>query len=151
MKRPLSPLLCFVAASIFSASSLAQIKIENGSVRLLPPGVPNTSGYFTVHNDSNETRHIVSAQSDIVRGVELHNIVIKNDMMHMEQQEKITLTPGQTMDFTPGGYHLMMLGLKQPLSKGQVVAITLTMQNGEIISFNANVAEPGESHNHHHH
>lgn len=127
----------------------AELVVNHPVIRLLPPGVPNTSAYFSIENRSDSERYIVSAKSEIAERVELHKHIMSGDMMRMEQQAKVTIPAGEKVIFEPGGLHLMFFGLAHPLQKEQPVNIQLQMEDGEIVSFSALPQEPG-AHSHHH-
>ncbi len=130
----------------------AELTISHGTVRLLPPGVPNTSAYFTIENNGDEDRYLVSAYSKIAKTVELHNHVINGESMRMEKQQSVKIPAGESVQFSPGGLHLMIFSLLEPLKEGQKVTLSLTTKQGSTISFDATVVMPGqEAHHSHHH
>jgi copper(I)-binding protein len=69
-------------------------------------------------------------------------------MMSMQQQSEVVIQPGESVQFSSGGLHIMLFGLKQPLHEGQSVAITLLTKEGEPINITANVTQPS-AHKHH--
>jgi copper(I)-binding protein len=72
------------------------------------------------------------------------------DMMRMQQQPEVVVQPGESVQFAPGGLHIMLFGLKQPLREGQSVTFSLQTKEGESINISAKVARPNTSaHSHH--
>ncbi|WP_416307688.1 copper chaperone PCu(A)C [Neptunicella sp. SCSIO 80796] len=140
--------LLLVLVCLVTTGAAAELNISQAVVRLLPPGVPNTSAYFKIENTGKTDRIIVAAQSDVAGKVELHAHMMHNDMMRMMQQENVIIPAGETVMFEPGGLHLMLFDLKQPLKLDQDVKLTLSLQDGETLSFSAKVNKP-ESHSHH--
>ncbi|WP_133469755.1 copper chaperone PCu(A)C [Paraglaciecola marina] len=126
----------------------AELVVSDATVRLLPPGVPNTSAYLSIENLSNKAEIIVAASSNIANKAELHNHVLVNDMMSMQQQDSIIIEPGQTVYFKPGGLHIMLFGLKQTLVENQEVSLKLITQDGDAIDFKATVARPSHATHH---
>lgn len=139
----------FFTLCVFSVQ--AKLVISDATVRLLPPSVPNTSGYFTITNEGAEDRYLVAAASDIAKTVELHNHVMDGESMRMEKQERVQIPAGESIQFAPGGLHLMFFTLTARLTEGQTVSITLDTQQGEKLSFEANVVMPGKENQHSHH
>jgi len=137
--------------TIFCVPAWAELSVTNASVRLLPPGVPNTSAYFTVTNNGESDRFIVAASSGVVNKVELHTHLMENDMMMMRQIPEVKVAAGETVTFASGGLHLMMFGLKQALKEQQEVRIELKLKDGESMDFNAVVKTPQAQTHHHHH
>lgn len=85
------------------------------------PGV----AYFTVTNTGTEPDRIVAASSPLAARVEMHRSLMKNGMMTMEAVEALEVPAGGKLTLAPGGYHLMLLGLRQPLVAGQMLPLTL--------------------------
>lgn len=120
----------------------AQVLIKDATLRLLPPLVPNTSAYFTIENSGDEPETVVSVNSDIARNVEIHNHVMTGETMRMERLNELTLSPGQSITFSPSGLHLMVFGLKQTLVEDQAIKFNLTTKSGLNIAFDAIVVRP---------
>lgn len=148
MRKVLS--LCLFLAC-FGAD--AHISIEGATVRMLPPGVPNTAAYFTITNDTNHDIYLVDARTVIAKTAELHNHIVRGEVMKMEKQSKVKVAAGQQVQFQPGGLHVMLFGLNRSLKEGQTVALTLITEKGTEIDFTAKAVMPGQesSHKHHHH
>ena len=137
-------LLCSLVTGVI----YAEVIVTDATVRLLPPGVPNTAAYFSIQNSSDTTQILIGASADFATKAEIHNHIMVNDMMRMEQQSEVVINPGQSVHFAPGGLHIMLFGLKQPLSEGESVAISLQTKDGESIIISAKVAGPSV-HKHH--
>ncbi len=86
------------------------------------PGV----AYFTVTNAGTEADRIVAASSPLAARVEMHQSRMENGMMTMVPVMALAVPAGAKLTLAPGGYHLMLLGLKQPLTAGQMLPLTLT-------------------------
>ena len=137
-------LLCSLVAGVLHA----EVIVTDATVRLLPPGVPNTAAYFSIQNSSDTRQTLISASTDFATKAEIHNHIQVDGMMRMQHQSEVVIQPGESIKFAPGGLHIMLFGLKQPLRDGQSVSISLQTKEGESISFIANVARPS-AHSHH--
>jgi copper(I)-binding protein len=137
-------LLC----SLVTGSLYAEVTVTDATVRLLPPGVPNTAAYFSIQNSSDTDQILIGASADFATKAEIHNHILVDDMMRMQQQSEVVIKAGETVQFAPGGLHIMLFGLKQPLKEGQSVKISVQTQDGESIIITANVARPSV-HKHH--
>ncbi|MEP0355120.1 MAG: copper chaperone PCu(A)C [Paraglaciecola sp.] len=126
----------------------AELVVSNATVRLLPSSVPNTSAYFSIENRSNKKETIVAATSSIANKTEIHNHVLVNSMMKMQQQDSIIIEPRQTVYFKPGGLHIMLFGLKQKLTENQEVSLRLITQDGDKVDFKAIVSRPSHAKHH---
>jgi copper(I)-binding protein len=142
--------LIVLLCSLITGVLYAKIVVTDATVRLLPPGVTNTAAYFSVQNSSDTSQILVGASADFATKAEIHNHIVVDDMMRMQQQSEVVIQPGESVHFSPGGLHIMLFGLKQPLSEGQSVSISLHTKAGESIIITANVARPKLStHSHH--
>jgi hypothetical protein len=137
-------LLCGLVAGV----GYAEVLVTNATVRLLPPGVPNTAAYFSIQNQSDTSQTLVSVSADFATKAEIHNHILVNDMMSMQQQPEVVIQSGETVNFSSGGLHIMLFGLKQPLREGQSVVFSLHTKEGKSIGVTANVARPS-AHSHH--
>jgi hypothetical protein len=133
---------------LFAGQLWAEVKINDATVRLLPPGVPNTAAYFSIENNSDKDVVLVAAKADFVNKAEIHNHLMIDNMMSMQQQAEVVVAAGETVDFKPSGLHIMLFGLQQVLSEDQTVALSLYTKSGEVINFTAKVARP-QTHAHH--
>lgn len=140
-----------VLFTLWATSVVAGIEISQPQVRLLPPGVPNTSAYFKITNDGEKERILIAAQSKVAERVEIHSHVMTDGVMRMQKQDKLVIGAGAIQEFQPGGYHLMLFGLRKPLKENQEVTFTLYFSNGETVAVKAIVSSEIGQHQHHHH
>ena len=126
----------------------AEIIVTDATVRLLPPSVPNTAAYFSIQNQSDTSQTFIGVSADFAAKAEIHNHLLVDDMMSMQKQSEVVIQPGEIVNFSPGGLHIMLFGLTQPLREGQSVTFSLQTKEGKSISVIANVARPS-AHSHH--
>src|SRR5688572_30019519 len=100
-------------AATFAADS---VQITNAWVRGTVSGQRGTGAYMDIVSDS--PVRVLSAASPVAANVEIHNMRMENGVMRMSPVKDIALEPGKTFRLAPGGYHVMMMGLKEPLKKG---------------------------------
>ena len=64
---------------------------------------------------------------------EIHTHIREGDILRMRPVAAVELPPGETVTLQPGGFHLMLIGLKEPLIQGQTVPVTLRFERaGEL-------------------
>ena len=85
---------------------------------------------------------IVKAESDVAASVELHNVVMENNVMQMRQVEAIEVPANGQVELKPGGFHVMLIGLNRDLKEGDEVTIKLTTRSGQTIEVKAPVRMP---------
>lgn len=115
----------------FSAQVKADITAENAWIRLLPPVAKSTAAYVDI--SSSQPDSLLSVSSEFAMMTELHQTTMEDGVMSMSHVESITLPENSKVSLTPGGYHIMLMNLKAPLSAGQRYPITLRFkQAGEV-------------------
>lgn len=94
------------------------------------------AAYFSANNTSDSTVILesVSVTTEIAMTAELHTTVMKDDMMQMQElSEGVQIKSAQAVEFSPGGKHIMIMGLEGPLQKGKSIVITLHFEDGSSI------------------
>jgi len=71
---------------------------------------------------------LVSASTPAAGVVEIHEMAMDGDVMRMRAVPGVELPPGKTVEFKPGGYHVMLMDLKQQLKPGDSVSVSLVVQ-----------------------
>ena len=71
---------------------------------------------------------LVSASSPVAGVVEIHEMVMDGNVMKMRAVPALDLPAGKTVDLKPGGYHVMLMDLKQELKPGESVPVTLVIE-----------------------
>ncbi len=150
MKRFFS--LCILSCSLLLGHALAaEIVITDAKVPLLPPNVKNAAAYLSIKNTSNKTIELVNVTSSISEKAEFHTVVYEDKVSKMKQLLSLTLEKGETLNFTPGGKHIMLVKLLKPLKKGQEIELTFSTKSGTTHSSKIRVGEASEHAHHHHH
>ena len=108
----------------------AELVIEDGYVRGLPPGQLNTAAFMTLTNTGKKSIDIIAAGTDVAESAEIHGHKHTKDMMRMEKVEKITLKAGAKVEFKSGGYHLMLINLNKSLVEGEAVKVRFSLNDG---------------------
>ncbi|MET0378481.1 MAG: copper chaperone PCu(A)C [Spongiibacteraceae bacterium] len=104
--------------------------IRDGYVREMPPAQTVSAAFMTLQNDTAKPIALVAASSDAADRVELHNHRHTASGMRMEKVVRLEIPAKGQQLLQPGGYHLMLLGLKRPLQAGQIIRITLIDEQG---------------------
>jgi copper(I)-binding protein len=108
---------------------LGDLEIDHPWSRATPPGAQVAGGYFTVVNHGGEADRLVSVTSDISAKAEVHEMAVKDGVMTMRPVEGgLEIPAGGKLELKPGGYHLMLMGLKHPAKQGESFPATLTFE-----------------------
>jgi hypothetical protein len=104
-------------------------KVEGGWVRSSVPGQQGTGAFMRL--TATEPLQLVGAATPVAGVAELHEMRMEGDVMRMRAVDKLDLPAGRTVELKPGGYHLMLMDLKQPLPQGSSVPLTLLFRNAK--------------------
>jgi len=127
------PMISALILSLSSAQMHAaesKINISHAWVQEAPPSAEVLAGYMDLQNQSPQAQVLLGAHSADFKSVMLHQTVTKGGMTHMNHSPQIEIKAGSTLQFSPGGYHLMLMNPKKPLHQGDQVQITLEFQSG---------------------
>jgi hypothetical protein len=86
--------------------------------------------YVTLSNSGAQADALVSASTDAAQTVELHETKQEAGVMKMRPVKTIPVPAGGKTELKPGGYHIMLMGLKHDLKPGDKVAVTLEFEHG---------------------
>lgn len=132
MTFPAQPFLRFVLAALMwlPAAAVAQpVTVNDAWVRAPAPGQKVAAAYMELK--SKQTSFLVSIASPAAGAVELHITTLEGGIMKMRPVGKVELPGGKPVKLAPGGVHVMLLDLKQPLKPGDKVPLTLTVQRDD--------------------
>ncbi len=111
-------------------SAVAELVIQDGYVRGLPPGQPTTAAFMRLVNTGSEDIVITGAVTNGAKTAEVHSHKHSNGMMSMEQVDQVVVPAKGEFLLAPGKYHLMLINLNKPLAEGDSVLVQLF--NGEL-------------------
>lgn len=97
------------------------------------------AAYFIIHNTTARPDNLIGASSPLAERIELHIHKHEDGVMRMERVENIPVASHGMTAVKPGGYHLMMFGLKKRLAVGDELPLTLTFANAGEINIMAGV------------
>lgn len=124
--------------------TVGSLKISSPWARATPNGASVGGGYMTITNTGNAPDRLVGGSSDASARFEIHNMSMDNGVMKMRPVESgIEIKPGQTVEFSPGGYHVMFVGLKRPFEEGQRVTAALKFEKAGNVAVNFTVEPIG--------
>ena len=109
--------------ALIAAPSLAQVAVSDAWVRGTVPGQKATGAFMSLKSPTDAA--LVSASSPVAGIVEIHEMALEGGVMKMRAVPKLALPAGKAVDLKPGGYHVMLMDLKQPLKEGDTVPVTL--------------------------
>ena len=114
------------------ASAFAQaqgVEVKDAWVRTAVPGQSGTGAFMSI--TAKDGAKLVGASSPVAGVTEVHEMKMEGDVMRMRAVPALDLPAGKTVQLKPGGYHVMLMELKQGLPKGSTVPLTLTLRDAK--------------------
>ena len=109
--------------------SVGTIQIGNPWTRATPKGSTVAGAYMTISNKGSAPDRLVGGSSAVADRFEVHSMVMDGGVAKMRPVDGgLEIKPGETVELKPGSFHVMLMGLKQPLAKGQKVKATLEFE-----------------------
>lgn len=140
MKNSLTAACALLLTALFACCALAQapsVTVTDAWVRVTP-GSDVGAVYLTVRNASASPATIIGVESPVADAM-IHESTVEGGVSRMRPQGTLIVAPGQTLKFEPGGLHVMLHGLKHPLSPGDLVPVVLRLKSGASLAFQARV------------
>jgi copper(I)-binding protein len=131
-------LLCL--SSLGALAGGASLTMEQPWARASLSGVRNAIVYGALVNDGSAPLAVVSGSTPVAARVEFHIHAMNGDVMTMKQLDAIELKPGERTMLQPGGLHIMLIDLKQPLKQGDSFPLTLVTRDGTSLKVDVKVA-----------
>jgi copper(I)-binding protein len=105
------------------------VEISDAWVRGTVPAQTASGAFMTLH--AHEAASLVGAASPAAKTVEVHEMKMDGNVMRMRAVSAIELPAMKNVELKPGGYHIMLMGLTQPLKAGEKVPLTLRFRVGD--------------------
>ncbi|TRX53480.1 copper chaperone PCu(A)C [Thalassomonas sp. M1454] len=147
-------ILTFLLSVLFSSSVLAsEISISEQYVRETIPGTTISSAYMLIKNTGDKDVALKSITSPVSARIELHEHLMADGMMQMQQVESIIVKANDKTVLQPHGYHVMIFNLDEPLMAGSSIDMALKFDNGKTVNIKVPVQglkKKTHSHSHNH-
>jgi copper(I)-binding protein len=122
-------LLCVAAATAGADEArVGTLVIHDAWARPTPPGISVGAVYLRISNQGAQADRLVGVRSPAAASGEIHETRSQGGTMQMRPVAALACPAGATVSISPGGVHIMLVGLKQPLIAGTSVPLTLTFQ-----------------------
>lgn len=103
------------------------VVVSEAWTRATAPGQKVAGVYFDI--ESAVDAKLVGVQTSLTDAAEIHQMSIEDGVMRMRQVPAVNLPAGDRVEFKPGGYHVMLFDLEQPLHAGQQFVLSLTLSD----------------------
>ena len=124
MKRILGAGL--LAMSVVVQAHAGEVTVSDAWTRATAPGQDSAMVQLVI--TCKQAAQLVGVSSKVAQTAELHSMVHEGGMMKMRQVEAVELPAGKALDLGEAGYHLMLMGLKNPIKEGAKIEVVLTVR-----------------------
>lgn len=142
MRRLILALGLLAPVAMHAAAQSPAVRAEQPWARATAPRQTVGGVYVTLTSPVDD--RLLGASSPVAGRAEVHEMTMQGDVMRMrELADGLKLPAGQEVQLTPGGLHVMLVGLQQPLVAGQVVPVQLRFEHAPPLDLQVRVAPVG--------
>ena len=128
-----------------SASADSNLVVAGAWIRQPPPGTDVASVYLSLENVGTKAVKLTGVECPLAGMAMMHQTLESGGQSHMRALASVSLAPGASMAFSPGGKHIMLQGLAHPLQVGERVPLVLRFSGGIKLQVTALVRPLGAS------
>jgi copper(I)-binding protein len=130
LPRRIAASLLLLAAAGAALAQAPAVDVRDAWIRASVPGQSGTGAFMNLNAPAGA--RLVGASTPVAGVAEVHEMKMDGDTMRMRALERgLELPARQTVELKPGGYHLMLMDLKQPLAKDSTVPLTLRFEDAK--------------------
>ena len=119
--------LSALVSAAFILPAHAQVTVKDPWVRATVPAMQATGAFMQI--TSAQDARLVEVKSPVAGVVEIHEMAMDKDVMKMRALPNgLDLPAGKNVELKPGGYHVMLMALKQQVKEGDTVPMTLVVE-----------------------
>lgn len=116
------------AALLVTLPAAAQVTVGAPWIRGTVPQQMATGAFMQLKSATDAK--LIEVRSPVAGVVEIHGMKMENNVMRMQAVPSVALPAGLMVELKPGGYHVMMMALRQQMKEGEVVPMTLVVESG---------------------
>ena len=140
-----SSIAFFTATALTATFALAQaaspsVDVKDAWVRSTVPGQKGTGAFMKI--TAKDGAKLVSVSSPVAGVGEVHEMKMEGDVMKMRALPSLDLPAGKAVELKPGGFHVMLMDLKQALPKDSKVPLTLIFKDAKGIESKMELTVP---------
>ena len=142
--------LALLAAQVLAHNhEKGDIQIRHPWSRATPPGASVAVAYMEIRNTGKQADRLLSVTSAVAQRVEMHLTEREGEVMKMREVKTFDIPARERYTLRPGGAHMMLVDLKQPLKKGERFAMRLCFERAGELEIELEVQEQGSRHPRH--
>ncbi|HVT98214.1 MAG TPA: copper chaperone PCu(A)C [Acidobacteriaceae bacterium] len=135
MRISIAMFFLFFVSLIPTVAATPNIRVDGAWAAPTPNGAQTGVAYMVIHNQGPNDDRLVGGTSPAADKIQVHEMKVTNDIMEMrEVVDGLPVAAGRTAELKPGGFHMMLIGLKRQLRAGQDIVLTLRFEHaGEVL------------------
>jgi copper(I)-binding protein len=133
--------LALLAFPLAASADSSNIGIENAWSRAAMVG--HTGVVYLTITDTGAADRLIAVSTPVAQTAQVHQSFSENGVMKMRPVAALPVAPGKPITLSPGGYHVMLMGLKQPLVEGESFLLALTFEHAPQITVQVQVERAG--------
>src|SRR6056300_810521 len=135
----------FMGLMMLSPAMASDLMFGTLQFRATIGSMPSSAGYLSITNHGAMADRLLAAESSLSRKTELHTMEVTNGVMKMRQIDGgIAIPAGKTIQLAPGGFHVMLIGLKAPLNADEHYQVTLVFEKAGKIKLTGLAKRPAD-------
>lgn len=124
-------------------AKLGAIEIKDAWARATPPKAQAGGAFLTIINTGDTTDNLLEVSAPVAKTVEVHTHIAQGEVMRMVAVGSVEVAPHKTVAMAPGGLHVMMIGLAEPLKDGSSFPLELTFAQAGKVTVTVDVKPAG--------
>jgi len=113
---------------VASSAMAGELSVTSAWSRATTPGAAMGVIYFRIDNGSTKSDRLLKLKTSVAASAGVHRTEIVDDIARMREVVVLHVAPGETVEFAPGGLHVMLMGLKKPLVAGKTFELELVFE-----------------------
>lgn len=151
-RAALGAMLALASSGLWAADfNAGDLVIKQPWSRATVKGMANGVSYFVLQNQGDQTDRLLTVSSPVSDKAELHTHEKDGDVMRMRQVPHIEIPANGEVALEPGGYHVMLMKLQQPLEQDSSFPLTLTFEHAGEVTVDVHVERMVKSRSEHSH
>ena len=137
-----------IFAALLAATAFAQdakignITVDHPWARATPGAVKNSAA-FMVFDNKGAADKLISVTGDVAREIQIHSMITEAGVMKMREIKALDIPANGKAELKPGGFHVMLIGLKDGLKEGEKFPLKLKFEKAGELTVVVTSERPG--------
>lgn len=141
-RSTLAAMAATATLALAGCAAASEITVGPAWARPTPPGTTVGAVYLEIRNAGSGADRLLRLGSSVATQTELHGTMMHNGMAHMQAVREPVIPAGGSIRCEPGGLHVMLVGLRQPLVVGQKFELELEFEKAGRLRVPVEVRQP---------